>query len=537
MDFRKQLNSALVIEQHPLAQSHLKYSLHHMGFEQVSFVDRSQQAVTTLESNQFDLIICAYDLNKGADGYQLFEKIVLDGLVKSTTTFVFLSSENSLPVSQSVIELKPDDFILKPFTTKQLELRLNRVLEKKLALRPVFKALDKQDHKQALSELNQHISSNTHPRWMPFLMKLKGEIILEMETWQVGETFFNRVCKLQPYPWAKQGLVECLLGLNKLSAAEKLLNAMLSDAKTKLAALDYLAQLHKQRQEYDKAHSSIKEAVTLSPRNIVRQKELVELARFNHDFESQYNASNDIVRYVRHSVHESPELYLSAVRSAIDYGLTTTNEEELTKLSSSSEKILSSVKRIFPESALDDQIQVAQARLANLKNDRDQAVAIIEANKNKTGHYEMKNLDDALDKAKAFHELGFHRDSEKVFEEIDKLCHNADNPVFSQYIKNEKQLRIEIKESPKELNRRAIQLFKQGKLKDALDAFQTAFKVMPHNPSIALNLMQTLIESGYNKDAPEEANIIINLCQRALSSTQLDEEQQARYKKLTAMME
>ncbi|MDC2888270.1 response regulator [Psychrosphaera algicola] len=174
MDLTHSLQAALVIEHQALAQSHIKYSLLNLGFKSIEFADRATMAIKALHKSHFDLILCAYDLNRGADGYQLFERIIEEGLLKSTTAFVFMSSENDLPLSQSIIELKPDDFILKPFTAKELELRLKRILSKKLTLRPVFEAIDDDEFDGALNLLNEQLAKNAKPKWVPYLLKLKG---------------------------------------------------------------------------------------------------------------------------------------------------------------------------------------------------------------------------------------------------------------------------------------------------------------------------------------------------------------------------
>ena len=216
MDFTEQLDSALVIEQQPLAQSHIKYTLQSLGFKHIDFADRAQLAIQALETRNYDLVLCAFDLNRGADGYQLFERILEEKLIGTATTFVFLSSENDMPLSQSIIELKPDDFLLKPFNGKELELRLKRVLLKKIILKDVFVAIDNQTYKKAISALNEHISTNRFPKWIPYLMKLKGEIITYTQNWPLAEAFYEKVSRVQDAPWAKFGLIESLLHQQKI---------------------------------------------------------------------------------------------------------------------------------------------------------------------------------------------------------------------------------------------------------------------------------------------------------------------------------
>lgn len=533
MDLTTQLQSALVIEQQTLAQSHVKYTLQNLGFKQVDFADRSKTAVIALEQNKYDLVLCAYDLNKGADGYQLFERLIAEKLIGSATTFVFMSSENNLPLSQSIIELKPDDFLLKPFTSKELELRLKRVLVKKLALRGVFKAIDSQQFKLALKTLEEVFSANENPRWMPYLMKLRGELLLMCHEWEEAERFFNKVLEVKDYPWASLGLVESLLQQNKLALAEKNLKSMLDSPQHKLAALDLMSQVCEKSHQFEDAMDHLVQASEIAPRNVDRQQQVVNLARLTHDYETQYNASNTIVRNLRHSIHETPEAYLSAIRSAIDYGLTTLDNDEVNKLADNSEVMLSNIKTLFPGVPLTEQIQVAQARLHNMKNEKEAAKKLIQGNVDEKGIYFIDDLEDALDKAKAFHELGFHKDSEKLFEQIAEACREHEqSEVFSEYIKSEKLLRVEIKDSPKDLNNKAVGFFSRGDVHGAFNAFNSAFKLMPQNASIALNLMQTIIETKGKKIRIKDSDKLVKRCAKVLQRSKLTDEQQARYVRL-----
>ena len=538
MDFTEQLDSALVIEQQPLAQSHIKYTLQSLGFKHIDFADRAQLAIQALETRNYDLVLCAFDLNRGADGYQLFERILEEKLIGTATTFVFLSSENDMPLSQSIIELKPDDFLLKPFNGKELELRLKRVLLKKIILKDVFVAIDNQTYKKAISALNEHISTNRFPKWIPYLMKLKGEIITYTQNWPLAEAFYEKVSRVQDAPWAKFGLIESLLHQQKIEPAKAMLKDMLDNPKTKLQALDLMAQICQQDKAFELALSHIKQAAELAPRNINRQQQVVELARLTHDFELQHNMCASIVRHARYSIHDCPETYLSAVRAAVDYGLTCLNQDEINQLAISSENILQSMRRHFPGIPLTEQIQVAQARILNMKNEPMQAKKLLFENIDAKGIYYVDDLEDALDKAKAFHEMGFHADSQKLFSEIARVCEQKNPaPVFAEYIRNEQQLRIDIKQSPKQLNNQAVGYFSRGNYQGAYEAFTAAFRLMPKNPSIALNLMQTIVEHHHLDLHDEDVRSQLNACQAVLTEHSLSEEQNTRLAKLNQMLD
>lgn len=535
-----ELNAALVIEQQPLAQSHLKYSLRSLGFKQVDFADRAYLALKAINNKYYDLIICSSDLHGGPDGYQLFEQLVTEKRLMPSNCFVFLSSEASVPLSQSVLELKPDDFILKPYSAAEIEQRLNKVLNRKLSLKKVYKEIDRNDFVGANEQLQDYVKEHSNKSLAPYVLKLKGELIQLLKQWQVGKRYFHKVCDMQPFPWAQLGQVTCLIELGEIEQAEKKLEFMLRNPNTKLQSLDLLARVCKQKLDFEQAATYVKSAIDIAPRNVNRLQDMVQLSRLLHDFKSQLNASNSLVRQLRNSVHDKPDHYLSAVRSNIDYGLTTLNEEEVLHLAQQSQALLKNVRKLFPGEPLNDQIDVAQARIYNLKNEKEKAKKIMFRWLDKIDRHQnyINNLEDGLDQAKALHELGFFEESEMVFNDLAIYCQLTNtNLVTSQYISEERQLRIDIKESPKELNNKAVGFFKSGNYAHALDSFELAYKLMPKSPAIALNLMQSAIESNLANFDRDKLLSTVDKCKKSISVSKLNSDQLNRYDKLNEMLE
>ncbi|MGO3300525.1 MAG: response regulator [Pseudoalteromonas sp.] len=67
-------------------------------------------------AENFDLIVCSFNLTKRQDGYQLYEELRFKRLIKHSTGFIFISAQTYNPLVHSVLELQPDDFLVKPFT-------------------------------------------------------------------------------------------------------------------------------------------------------------------------------------------------------------------------------------------------------------------------------------------------------------------------------------------------------------------------------------------------------------------------------------
>ena len=109
-------------------------------------------------------------MGKGKDGYQLFEELKLKKLLKTNTVFIMVSAETTLQVVHGLVELQPDDYLLKPFSYKKLESRLVRALEKRKVLGAIYDSLAVQDYKKALAECAR--ASKTHSKYSQILAYL-----------------------------------------------------------------------------------------------------------------------------------------------------------------------------------------------------------------------------------------------------------------------------------------------------------------------------------------------------------------------------
>ncbi|MEI8616871.1 response regulator [Pseudoalteromonas sp. B193] len=85
----------LIVEEQPLAQSYMKQSLERLGFRQLRFADHANSAKEQCLSEEFDPIVCSFNLNKHQDGYQLYEELRVKQLIKVRLA-LFLSQQKQV---------------------------------------------------------------------------------------------------------------------------------------------------------------------------------------------------------------------------------------------------------------------------------------------------------------------------------------------------------------------------------------------------------------------------------------------------------
>ena len=102
--------------------------------------------------------------------------------------------------------------------------------------------------------------------------------------------------------------------------------------------------------------------------------------------------------------------------------------------------------------------------------------------------------------------------------------------LMSAYLKQEKAEKEAITLSPKTLNNTAVAQYKRGDLTQSYTTFSQAFRVMPKNPSIALNYLQSIIRARKSNTAlPPNTLTDIRKCRETLETAQLSADQQSRY--------
>ncbi|CAH9049965.1 hypothetical protein PSECIP111854_00423 [Pseudoalteromonas sp. CIP111854] len=522
----------LIVEEQPLALSYMKRSLEQLSFRDIQLAESSTVAKEQCKTHSFELIICSFDLTNGQDGYQLYEELKHKKLIKKTTAFIFVSAETSPTVVHSILELAPDEFLVKPFSIKELKIRIDRVLKRKHALKSIYAFIDDGNDSKALKLIDADLDKQNHA-YSPILLKLKGEILLRLKRTDDAKHFYKSALELQKFTWAKIGLIETLIINNEDTLAQRMLASMIEHPETRLVALNLLGKLEVKLNLLEQAQQRLKEASSIAPRNISRQKSLGRIASLNHDYESNYNAMKEIALYAKNSIHDGPDVYLNAVRAGIDFALTTDQSEQIQRVTRQSQQYLGDLKKQFPDASNQAQIDVLHARIHYLKDESKKARQLIEQLDDEPA---IHSVDAALDKAKAFHELGFQNKAQHLFTQIIEHCKHhkqVSDPITMRYIEQQQQERRDITMGPKELNNHAVNQFKRGQLEVAMEAFTQAFRIMPRNTSIALNLLQCMLDHT-GKSGGTFNSALAKKCYQTLSTMPLDAEQHERFAKLLA---
>lgn len=486
------IKRVLLVDDCAPVRASIKGMLQQIGFKLISQAKDAVEALALCQEHSFDFILCDFNLGDSQDGYQLFETLKERQLLHSMCCFIIVSAESQRQIVHGVIELQPDDYILKPFSFPLLKERMVKALKQKMALRKVFQSTSDGEFNEALKHCDLVIRDNAD--YQLFAERLKGELLLRQQQYSEAEAFYSAVAQRQNVPWAELGVAIALLKQQRTAEAMLLFNSLADKNETMIEALDYIAQELFKAGDIQGAFDILQKLTQLSPKNIPRQKTLANIAMLCHDFATAAKIFHRIVSIARHSIHDSAHNYLNHARCIIDNAHLHPPIERANALGHVSKLLDSLVKRFNPEPIAFD-LQILQVRLLSVRGNTKDAKKLL---------LKYKQLDDqdyhpetCLDAAKAYFETGDIFGCYNYVELLKKQLGKADFLTDSQRVLLQtEQVRFEeLYNKLQKLIAEATKAYQEQLFGRAVTIFCKCFSEMPTNPTIAFSLLLAVSRS------------------------------------------
>ncbi len=504
--------NVLVIDDNRLVNDFLKNTFFELGFKTVRCAENAYHGLSLCDDIKFHIIVCSFNVKSDKDGFHLLEELKFKGHVSKTTILIFLSTETSEALVNSIVELQPDDFWVKPLLPKTVIKRFKYTIEVKKRLFNLYHAIDKKEPSKVIYYADRFLLDKGLQKYHPNIERMKGEALINLVEYKEAERFFKSLQSKYNYAWVHLGYVRALLKQNKVEEIQELLEELVNKPDSRFATHDMLAEYHMEHGEFEKAYDEIKQATKLAPRNIERNKKSWDLARLNHDHLGQYIATKNIAINAKNSIHDSPALLLNVIRSGIDLACTITDESS-NKILAETDKHIRELEHGYADAAsFKQQIYVVKARLHNVREEKSKAEKLVET------HLSVKpteSIEDNLDKVKVFHELGMREEATILLNAVKNQVagDSLTNEVLSKYVEQEADDRAEINFTPKQLNSMAVEFFQKNKFLPALNSVNQALQLAPNNIKLLFSLLKILIVIK-NKEALEEDQI--NMAENAI---------------------
>lgn len=481
----------LIIDDIDAIRSAVKGMLQMLGCKNIATAGNGNRALELCQKTKFDFILCDFNLGKGKDGYQLFEELKLKALLKSNTVFIMLSGETTLQVVHGLVELQPDDYLLKPFSYKKLENRLVRALDKRKILGAIYDAYVQKDYQKALAECT--IASQKNSKYLLVIMRIKGEILLSLDQPQVALELYSAALKNRDLSWAKLGKAIAYYHIGNYEKSSELLIELCNLRETRIEALNWLSSIYAQRQSYSEAQKILIESVKLSPKNIPRQRALANISLLENDLSMALRCFKGLLDNTRFSVHEHIDHHFNYIHCLLDSAKDSTQLQQA-KIFSQIQPIIKSAGQSFNKNICSELEKVVSARILIFRGELKDAVELLNSSDPQFIIDCGRNSGLAL--AKTWFEFGDHEKYNEIIKLI-QLPHRSNNidemSAFllfkKEYDEHENKINQLIK-----LNEHALQLYNNGLYPAATCIFLDAHKIIPNNFKTSFCLAQSIVK-------------------------------------------
>ncbi len=491
----------LIIDDKVEARSSLKRMLTSLGAVHIYTALDGIEGMQKMGERDYDMVFSDYNLGKGKDGQQVLEEARHIKLLKASAMFIMITSENAIDMVMGALEYEPDDYITRPFSLKVLQERLQQSLYIKKKMQSVNQALDNNDRQAAIAQCLQVIKK--YPRIKMSVARTLGNLYLKDKQYPQAEAIYKNLAEQQEISWVQLGLAVCHYHQARFDEAEALLKQTLIAYPLYVQCHDWLAKIYVHKQQPKKALKELERATDISPKVILRQMELGDLALQTQQYSIARNAFSHAITLGQHSCYKNKSNNLNYVTSVI---------EELPNLSSFREKQLHIRKA---NKALNDfraesnaqfdmlySSAILEYKLAIATNDKERQRAALDK-----AHDYQKNME-ALSKQQKIELVKLQisnnqhiRARQHLFELKQGSLSNTDE--IKLYELESKLDPVVIREYAATLNERGVELYSQKLYDEAACVFNEAITFEEAGTSVLMNAIQTKLT--YAENHPEVA--------------------------------
>ena len=501
INFRTQI--VLIVDDMPNMRVAIKGMLQYVGVERIDTAANGEDAIASMRNNRYDIIICDYNLGDGKNGQQVLEEAKHNKLIGYSTIFIMLTAENTMSMVMGAVEYRPDDYLTKPINKEILKPRLVNAIEKKSDLEAIDRMVKAGAYENALKLCNHHIAAK--PKHLSDLLRMKAEIAVHFGDLATAQDVYQGVISRRRLPWAMTGMAGIHFQRKEYDEAIPLLQEVISEDPAFMEAYDLLAKCHRATNNAAAAQECLLQAVEVSPVSIQRQMSLGELALETGDNSVAEKAYRSAISIGRHSIYKNPTNYTRLAQTLASNG---GGKEAL--------RVLKSMRSDYPgdrvialqstisESQVYDAIELESAA----RNARASAAKLY----SEIGPEVPAEI--SMDLATMQLQAGEHDAAMSVLSTLARN-HYEDNEVIDQIksvisssgMAQETHGLIEqARQEVRDLNNRAVKLFRDGDFTGAMETFRTLSEMAQSNLTVNMNSVRIHLEAA-KKEVDRERSL------------------------------
>lgn len=504
------------------------------GCRTVDTAVNGNEALRLCEENDYDLILCDYNLGKGRNGLQLLEEMRHKNLLRRSNLFLLVSAESSRNIVLAASDYEPDGYLTKPITAKTLRQRLDRVLHQRQSMKSVYRAIEDNYLDRAIVLCLTKLDENS--RYAVLCQKLLGALYIKTQQYDLAEQLYRQVLEMRELDWAQVGMAQVEAARGNDDRAEDWLQQIIQLQPLCMPAYDELAELYRRQGKEPERQKVLEQAVAVSPVALLRQEKLAQVAQSNNDSIVAAQTYKKVVKLSENSVHDKVENHMAFTRAAV-----AAFAEDETVGRDVLREALAVVDQVESRFGKDDtrklQLQMIEAQLQLKQGNNKRANELFVAANQAIEALGLMDIDTELDRVMTLQALGQNakandrlvelveafKDDESALEKIDRLL---DDPVSEA-----------ARKQVASINKEGIRLYEQQAYMRAIECFQRARRLFPRHLGVQLNLVQALVGQMRTGDEnPQWMDIAIQCLKGVESSINGTHPQFQRYRQLQDMV-
>lgn len=524
-----QRKRCLIVDDMNEVRGSLKRMLAALGVQTCDTAANSEQAIEACEKASYDLVMCDYNLGSGQDGQQVLEELRFRKLLKNSSLFLMITAETSRDMVLGALEYLPDDYLTKPITPAMLQTRLNRIVVRHEDLLSIKQAIDDNDYDRAIQECQTKIDNKG--KYLGNYLRIQAELLFRQEKYDQAQTIYEESLKRNNPVWAQLGLGKSYLARQMFEEAEEQLQAVVDHDQRYVEAHDLLAEVFSQQADYKRSQQCMQNAAEVSPKSVLRQRRLANMAAQNSDQQASLKARRSALKVGEHSCYYSPQDYFDIVSELVQEDENDPPEIRDKKAKEASMYIKRAEKKHPDDKNIKLQATAANSRLAVYRRKDQEAKDYLSKAK--------ALVDDGINGAYAQLEvaqaMGASGDIEGAANLVQKVAQqNKNNEEISDRadVLSEEPVSAKGRKIAADLTKKGIKLYESKSYDESITVFNRAIALFPNHVGLRLNIVQ--VSLAKLKELGPDSSVKSTCMEHLTSISNLDDSspQFARYQHL-----
>lgn len=305
----------VIADANPVVRTWLRTQLSQAGVKQVAMAGTASELLRQCSAATPDVVLCDHNFGEKHDGLRTLEELRLNNILPLSSVFIIVTGERLRARVVSAAEFAPDDYLLKPFTSGQLGERLERAVEKKLALKAVYVEMARRDLEAVVTECDKVLERT--PRYSLDALRIRAEALIALGRLDEASEIYEAIIARNTVPWARIGYAMVLRERGEVSEAAEMAVQLSEEFPDFMGVYDFLGELHERNGELDEARIYYERADSIAPDNLRRLRNIGEICLEIGDAKQAASIMRRVLERTEGSSLACAEDHLTLIKSLV----------------------------------------------------------------------------------------------------------------------------------------------------------------------------------------------------------------------------